>query len=296
MSFDEENDVCIKCGDGGNLTLCDMCDVAFHSLGCHYPYEASGNNICYCSECQKIVFTQHQNMFTEHGTREIKLQGECLATNQVVYLQRPSSDEAVSFQLALQKLMALKDYVHVEPYQDESGQQRFLIIGKDHDLNEAQAWNAVSFICTILNIPIYLEPLPDKVRSRVEAYKNRDNCTWFGALKKAQSESGEYNTFRFIPQFQHDTCANVWLDDFYIKCICNERISNVFFRRIKCFDFTTGGVCNSYTVRNSRRPRNEELEVWASELLGVLLFVIEKEKIGNRHNYGLKRRVSRFIR
>lgn len=296
MSSEGDDDVCMKCDDGGNLTICDMCNGTFHSLGCDYPYWAAENNVCYCSECQTIVFTQHQTTYTEHGEREIRLQGECLQTSQVVYLQRPSSEEAVPFQVALDKLLALNEYVHVESYRDGGGRQRYLIVGKLHNLNEAQAWNAVSFICTILNIPMYLEPLPDNVRNRVEAYKNRDNCTWFGAMKKAQSESGDYNTFRFIPQFQHDTCENVVLDDFYVKCICNEPIGNIFFRRIQCFDFTTGGVCNSYTVHNSRRPRSQEPEVWASELLQVLLYVIERYDIARRHNHGLNRRVRRFVR
>ena len=296
MSSEEDDDVCMKCGDGGNLTICDMCNGTFHSLGCDYPYRVSENNVCYCSECQTIVFTQHQTTYTEHGEREIRLQGECLHTNQVVYLQRPSSEEAVPFQVALDKLLALNEYVHVESYRDGGGRRRYLIVGKLHDLKEAQAWNAVSFICTILNIPMYLEPLSDNVRNRIEAYKNRDNCTWFAALKKAQSESGDYNTFRFIPQFQHDTCENVVLEDFYVKCICNEPIGNIFFRRIQCFDFTTGGVCNSYTVRNSRRPRGQEPEVWASELLQVLLYVIERYDIARRHIHGLNRRVRRFVR
>lgn len=295
MSLEEDDDVCMTCGDGGNLTLCDLCDGPFHSLGCEYPNLASTNDVCYCWECQTIVFTQHQTMYTEHGTRERRLQEECLATNQVVYLQQPSSDHAVPFQVALDKMRALKDYVHVEPYRDGNGQSRFLIVGKPHNLNEAQAWNAVSFICTILNIPMYLEPLPGSVRSRVEAYKNRDGCTWFSALKKAQSESGEYNKFRFIPQFQHDTCDNVVLEDCYIKCICNEPIRNIFFRRIQCFDFTTGGVCNSYTVRNSRRPRGQEPTAWAFELFQVLLSVIERYGIARSHNHGLNRRVRRFV-
>lgn len=294
LQEDDGDDVCMKCGDGGNLTICDMCNGTFHSSGCDYPNLASKNNLCYCSECQTIVFTQHQTMYTEHGKREIRLQEECLHTNQVVYLQRPSSEEAVPFQVALDKLLALNEYVHVESYQDR-GSRRFLIVGKLHDLNNAQAWNAVSFICTLLNIPMYLEPLADNVRNRVEAYKNRDN-TWFGALKKAQTESGEYNTFRFIPQFQHDTCENVVLEDFYIKCICNESIRNIFFRRIRCFDFTTGGVCNSYTVRNSRRPRSQDPEVWASDLLQILLHVIQKYDIARKHNHGLNRRVKRFVR
>ena len=34
------------------------------------------------------------------------------------------------------------------------------MVGKLHDLNESQAWNAVSFTCTILNIPMYLEACP----------------------------------------------------------------------------------------------------------------------------------------
>ena len=275
----EEDDICMQCGDGGQLTLCDMCDGPFHSLACDYPHRASDNNVFYCSACQTTVFTQHQTTYTERGKREIRLQGECLATNQVVYLQRPSTDDAVPLQVALDKLLALNDYVHVEPYSDGGGRQRFLIVGKLHDLNVSQAWNAVSFICTILNIPMYVEPLSDSVRNRVAAYKNRDSGTWFGALKKAQSESGEYDTFRFIPQFQHDTCDNVVLEDFYIKCICNEPIGNIFFRRIQSFDFTTGGVCNSYTVRNSRRSRAQEPAVWASELLQILLSVIQRYDI-----------------
>lgn len=145
MSSEEDDDVCMQCGDGGRLTLCDMCDGPFHSLGCEYPHRASDKNVCYCSSCQTIVFTQHQTVYTEHGKREIRLQGECLATNQVVYLQRPSTDDAVPFQVALDKLLALDDYVHVEPYMDGGGRQRFLIVGKLHDLNESQAWNAVSF-------------------------------------------------------------------------------------------------------------------------------------------------------
>ena len=294
---EHDGDVCIKCGDGGNLTLCDLCDRPFHSLGCDYPHRASNNKICYCSECQTIVFTEHQSTFSEHGKREIRLQGQCLATNQRVYLQCPTSDEAVPFQDALDTLLALNDYVHVEMYRDEEdGRQRFLIVGKLHDLNDAQAWNAVSFICTILNIPMYLEPLHHRVRSRVEAYKHRDDTTWFGALKRAQLESGEYNTFRFIPQFQHDTCDNVVLEDFYIKCICNEPIGNIFFRRIQCFDFTTGGVCNSYTVHNSRRRGHEKPENWASRLLQILLSVIERHDIARPHNHGLKRRTKRFLR
>ena len=292
----EDDDVCIECGDGGTLTLCDMCDSPFHSLGCDYPHGASANNVCYCSECQTIVFTQHQTMYTEHGARERRLQGECLATNQVVYLQRPSADDAVPFDVALDKLRALKDYVHVEPYLDGGGRQRFLIVGKLHELDKPNAWNAVSFICTILNIPMYLEPLPDSVRRRVEAYKHRDNSTWFGALKTAQSETGDYNTFRFIPQFHHDTCDNVHLDDFYIKCLCNEEIGNIFFRRIQCFDFTTGGVCNSFTVRNAKRPRGQQPTAWASELLQVLLTVIERYGIALPHNHGLNRRARQYVR
>jgi hypothetical protein len=296
MSPEDDDDVCKYCEDGGNLTVCDICDAAFHSSGCDSPALASDINVCYCSECQTIVFTQHQTMYREHGKREMRLQGECLATNRVVYLQRPSRDEAVPFQTALDKLSALNDYLHVEPYW-EGDRRRFLIVGRLHDLNESQAWNAVSFICTTLNIPMYLEPLPDAVRTRVEAYKNRDNCTWLQALKRAQSESGEYNTFRFIPQFQHDTCDNAVLEDFYVKCICNEPIGNVFFRRIHCFDFTTGGVCNSYTVRSSRRTRGEQPTIWASRSLQVLLSVIERyDDIARPHQHGLKRRVRRFLK
>lgn len=277
--------------------MCDLCNSLFHSLGCTYPDAASSKNVCYCSnECQSIVFTQHQSMFNEYGNREIRLQGECLATNKVVYLQRPSSDEAVPAGKVTDKLYALHDYLHVECYQDREGQRRYLIVGKQHTLNESQAWNAVSFICTVLNIPMYLEPLEERVRNRVKVYKDRDNSTWVGALKTAQKESGEYNTFRFIPQFKHDTCDNVKLDDFYVKCICNERISRIFFRQLGCFDFTTGGVCNSYTVHNSRRHCSEEPAVWATELLQVLLSAIGTHGIAQPHNHGLNRRVRRFIR
>ena len=48
QSSGDEDDVCINCGDGGNLTLCDMCDRPFHSFGCDYPHRASDDNICYC--------------------------------------------------------------------------------------------------------------------------------------------------------------------------------------------------------------------------------------------------------
>jgi hypothetical protein len=295
MSAEDVDDVCMICDNGGTLTLCDMCNGPFHSMGCDLPYRASSNNICYCSECQRMIFIQHQTTYTENGDREIRLQGECLATNQIVYMQNPSTDDAVPFQEALDKLLALNEYVHVEPY-PSSGQQRFLIVGKLHHLNKAQAWNAVSFICTILNVPMYLEPLPDNVRRRVQAYKNEYNCSWVGALKRARSASGEYNTFRFIPQFQHDTCANVCLEDYDVKCICNEPIHNVFFRRIQCFDFTTGGDCNSYTVRNSRRPRDQQPEAWASELLQVLLSAIQTyDDVGRWQNNGLNRRVEQFV-
>ena len=76
-------------------------------------------------------------MFNEHGNRKIRLQGECLATNQVVYLQRPSSGDAVPLEIVIDKLRALNDYLHVECYQDGEGQRRYLIVGKLHILNES---------------------------------------------------------------------------------------------------------------------------------------------------------------
>ena len=288
--------MCMTCGDGGKLTLCDECDGLFHSEGCHRPLSASTNRICYCSTCQTTVFTALQTRFTENGERERKLQGECLATNKVVYIQRPSPDHAVPVREALDKLLALNNYLHVESYDDALGRKRFLIVGKLHDVRESQAWHAVSLICTVMNLPMYLEPLPENVRHRVEAYKNHYNCTWFGALKRAQSSSGQFNTFRFIPQFKHDTCDNVYLDDHYVKCICNEPISNIFFRRISCFDFTTGGICNSYTVRNAKRPRGDDPDAWANELFNILMNVIEKYGIALEHDHGLHRRVKKFIR
>ena len=65
---------------------------------------------------------------------------------------------------------------------------------------------------------------------------------------------------------------------------CDESFSKfdcqvIFFRRIQSFDFTTGGVCNSYTVRNSHRPGSQEPALWASQLLKILLSVIQRYDI-----------------
>ena len=86
-----------------------------------------------------------------------------------------------------------------------------------------------------MNIPLYLEPFSNETSSRINAYKNGYDTTWFGALCSARNNSGEYNKFRFILQFEHDTCESVLLEDFRIKCICNQEIGQVCFRKVGQF-------------------------------------------------------------
>ena len=276
------------------FVICDGCD-RYYCTACVGIEHLSDDQIratreVWCLPCQRREFIKAQHCLSEKARSSQAAIEECLRTRRRVPLTSPSTPR--SFDEVMLRLERFSSLLHVEPYvRDESADVRFLVVGKDHDIESPKAWNAISLIATyLLNVPTWIDPpTAPRVLDMIDGARRTGES--FVATRDRLVADGEitYDEAYIVPQFVHDVehVFSLPSDEPLVKCMCNQLIQRVIVRRAGAFDFTTGQRCNALAPSHDQR---EEPTSEAQALMGVLLDVVR------RHGTNVGRRDQRFRR